>query len=90
MEPDGQTIALAPRDRVVIPFADTPRYPRQPLAAKARTLPGVESLTLLFAPQPPVLAATSDGQSCSVRRLFCIGRNYAAHAREMGQDPDHA
>jgi fumarylpyruvate hydrolase len=23
-----------------------------------------------------------------VRRLFCIGRNYAAHAREMGQNPD--
>jgi fumarylpyruvate hydrolase len=22
-----------------------------------------------------------------VRRLFCIGRNYAAHAREMGKDP---
>ncbi|MEM6711831.1 MAG: fumarylacetoacetate hydrolase family protein [Pseudomonadota bacterium] len=23
-----------------------------------------------------------------VRRIFCVGRNYAAHAREMGQDPD--
>jgi fumarylpyruvate hydrolase len=23
-----------------------------------------------------------------VRRVFCVGRNYAAHAREMGQDPD--
>jgi len=23
-----------------------------------------------------------------VRRIFCIGRNYAAHAREFGNDPD--
>ncbi|MFX8926194.1 fumarylacetoacetate hydrolase family protein, partial [Acinetobacter baumannii] len=22
-----------------------------------------------------------------VRRMYCIGRNYAAHAREMGSDP---
>ncbi|MFT4716690.1 MAG: fumarylpyruvate hydrolase [Paracoccaceae bacterium] len=24
----------------------------------------------------------------AVRRIFCVGRNYAAHAREMGHDPD--
>lgn len=23
-----------------------------------------------------------------VNRIFCVGRNYAAHAREMGKDPD--
>ena len=23
-----------------------------------------------------------------IRRVFCVGRNYAAHAREMGKDPD--
>src|SRR5687767_10631624 len=23
-----------------------------------------------------------------VRRVYCIGRNYAAHAREMGSDPN--
>lgn len=23
-----------------------------------------------------------------MRRIFCVGRNYAAHAREMGRDPD--
>ena len=23
-----------------------------------------------------------------VRRVYCVGRNYAAHAREMGQNPD--
>ncbi len=45
-------------------------------------------MILLFEPQPPTLAATSDGHQFPVRRLFCIGRNYAAHAREMGTDPD--
>jgi len=45
-------------------------------------------VTTLFAPQDPVLAATTDGNQFPVRRVFCIGRNYAAHAREMGRDPD--
>lgn len=45
-------------------------------------------MTLTFEPLPPVLAATSAGDRFPVRRLFCIGRNYAAHAREMGKDPD--
>lgn len=42
----------------------------------------------LFQPPAPILAATSDGNDFPVRRVFCIGRNYAAHAREMGRDPD--
>ncbi len=42
----------------------------------------------LFQPQAPILAATSNGNEFPVRRVFCIGRNYAAHAREMGRDPD--
>lgn len=45
-------------------------------------------MTLTFQPAPPVLAPTTTGDSFPVRRLFCIGRNYAAHAREMGKDPD--
>ncbi len=28
------------------------------------------------------------GGGFPVRRVFCVGRNYAAHAREMGGDPD--
>ena len=28
------------------------------------------------------------GDLFPVRRIFCVGRNYAAHAREMGDDPD--
>jgi len=45
-------------------------------------------VTQLFEAPAPILAATSDGNLFPVRRLFCIGRNYAAHAREMGRDPD--
>jgi len=45
-------------------------------------------MTLLFEPQAPVLAATTTGEHFPVRRVFCVGRNYAAHAREMGRDPD--
>lgn len=43
---------------------------------------------VLFDPLPPILARTSDGRNFPVRRIFCVGRNYAAHAREMGRDPD--
>ncbi|WP_443748164.1 fumarylacetoacetate hydrolase family protein [Asticcacaulis solisilvae] len=42
----------------------------------------------VFEPQAPVVAVTSRGEGFPVRRVFCIGRNYAAHAREMGHDPD--
>ena len=28
------------------------------------------------------------GGSFPVRRVFCVGRNYAEHSREMGSDPD--
>ncbi|MBZ0128525.1 MAG: fumarylacetoacetate hydrolase family protein [Rhodobacteraceae bacterium] len=38
-------------------------------------------------PQPSVAVANSEARF-PVRRIFCVGRNYAAHAREMGRDPD--
>ncbi len=39
---------------------------------------------------PPVIALPiADSQTqFPVRRVYCIGRNYAAHAIEMGHDPD--
>ena len=36
----------------------------------------------------PTVVMTTGGDGFPVRRVFCIGRNYAAHAREMGHDPD--
>ncbi|SHF61910.1 fumarylpyruvate hydrolase, partial [Acidocella aminolytica 101 = DSM 11237] len=41
----------------------------------------------VFAPPPPVTVPVTDGRLFPVRRIFCVGRNYAAHAREMGNDP---
>ena len=39
------------------------------------------------APQAAVPVRGSQ-QQYAVTRIFCVGRNYAAHAREMGFDPD--
>ncbi|GGC27182.1 5-carboxymethyl-2-hydroxymuconate isomerase [Siccirubricoccus deserti] len=39
---------------------------------------------------PPVIAAVpikGSSQMFPVRRIFCVGRNYAEHAIEMGSDP---
>jgi fumarylpyruvate hydrolase len=40
---------------------------------------------------PPATASlpiSTGAQRFPIRRVFCVGRNYAAHAREMGRDPD--
>ena len=39
-------------------------------------------------PAPAVLPVQGETASFPVHRIFCIGRNYAAHAVEMGHDPD--
>ncbi len=41
-------------------------------------------------PTPPASAIPVSGseQTFPVRRVYCIGRNYAAHTIEMGGDPD--
>jgi len=40
------------------------------------------------APQLPTLTVAGRDERFPVNRIFCVGRNYAAHAREMGKDPD--
>lgn len=45
-------------------------------------------MTFVFAPPAPVsLAVAGSTDRFPVRRVYCVGRNYAAHAREMGFDP---
>ncbi len=46
-------------------------------------------MSFVFEPQA-VTAVPIVGESATfpVRRVYCVGRNYAAHAREMGKDPD--
>jgi fumarylpyruvate hydrolase len=39
-------------------------------------------------PATPSVAVAGDPARFPVRRILCVGRNYAAHAREMGRDPD--
>lgn len=36
----------------------------------------------------PSIAVVGDVRRFAVNRIFCVGRNYADHAREMGHDPD--
>ena len=42
---------------------------------------------VLFAHEPSLVPVYGSDQQFAVRRIYCIGRNYAAHAREMGSDP---
>lgn len=39
------------------------------------------------APSTPALPVAGSADLFPVRRVYCVGRNYAAHAREMGGDP---
>ena len=43
----------------------------------------------VFAPAPPAAAPVRGrAQAFPIRRIFCVGRNYEAHAREMGAAVD--
>ena len=40
------------------------------------------------APVIPSLPVVGESKRFPVNRIYCVGRNYADHAREMGHDPD--
>jgi fumarylpyruvate hydrolase len=42
----------------------------------------------VFTVAQPTLPIVGTSEVFPVRRIYCIGRNYAAHAREMGSDPN--
>jgi fumarylpyruvate hydrolase len=45
-------------------------------------------MQFVFDPPPaPSVAITGSDARFPVRRIFCVGRNYADHVREMGSDP---
>lgn len=44
--------------------------------------------TLFQLPEPPAVSVVDETARFPVRRIFCVGRNYEAHAREMGFAPD--
>jgi fumarylpyruvate hydrolase len=39
------------------------------------------------APKAPTLPIAGESMRFPIRRIFCVGRNYAEHSREMGHDP---
>ena len=45
---------------------------------------------LFTPPTTPSLPIVGDTRRFPVRRILCVGQNYAAHAREMGGDPSRA
>jgi len=49
----------------------------------------ISQTEFVFAPAPVVSVAIRDSIArYPVRRVYCVGRNYAEHTREMGHDPD--
>jgi 2-keto-4-pentenoate hydratase/2-oxohepta-3-ene-1,7-dioic acid hydratase in catechol pathway len=42
---------------------------------------------VLFAHEGSFIPVLGTSQTFQVRRIYCVGRNYAAHSREMGSDP---
>ena len=38
--------------------------------------------------ETPSVAVAGTADRFPVRRIYCVGRNYAAHSREMGHDPE--
>lgn len=55
------------------------------------TRPGQEPLTgggyVIDPPERPAVAVEGSALLFPVRRIYCVGRNYAEHAVEMGHDP---
>ena len=43
---------------------------------------------VLFAHTGSYIPVVGTAQRFQVRRIYCVGRNYAAHSREMGSDPN--
>jgi fumarylpyruvate hydrolase len=53
-------------------------------------MPETPAMPEFVIPPPRVSSVAVAGTNARfpVRRIICVGRNYAAHAREMGRDPD--
>lgn len=49
----------------------------------------MSTISYLFTPQPqPALPIVGGTAQFPVHRIYCVGRNYAEHAIEMGHDPN--
>ena len=70
--PTGSAAAVA-----ALAGCATGRAPRRRLGSRT-----------VFTVAQPMLPIVGTSEMFPVRRIYCIGRNYAAHAREMGSDPE--
>jgi fumarylpyruvate hydrolase len=78
--PRSMTMAKAKKAK---PKANAKARPKSPAkSAKVKAGP-----TPLFTVARTTLPIVGSNHLFPVRRVYCIGRNYAAHAREMGSDP---
>jgi fumarylpyruvate hydrolase len=62
------------------------RFTIRPIPDPAKETPIVTAL--LFELALPSVPVKGEAALYPVRRVFCVGRNYAGHAREMGSDPN--
>src|SRR5699024_5611153 len=61
------------------------------LCRRKKLMPDTRQISPEFAISPPPVASlpiSGSDKVFPINRVFCIGRNYAAHAVEMGHDPD--
>ena len=57
------------------------------IAAGGRSGTAIAQPQTVFTVVPTLIPIAGSAASFPVRRIYCIGRNYAAHSREMGSDP---
>jgi fumarylpyruvate hydrolase len=53
-----------------------------------RTRGDITMSFVIPAPTQPSLPVEGTADRFPIRRIYCVGRNYAEHAREMGHDPN--
>jgi fumarylpyruvate hydrolase len=82
-------ITLQPPKRSGVPVRDFCYKPQTLRLPAPKDHPGklMPADRFVFAPRPPIAAPVTGGDLFPLRRIFCVGRNYAEHAREMGHVP---
>jgi fumarylpyruvate hydrolase len=64
-----------------------PHFSQNSAVATAGAVAGQHPVQTPFQVPATFIPIAGSDEMYPVRRIYCIGRNYAAHAREMGSDP---
>ena len=81
----SRTVPCSPHSHSPTRTASVPTTAHCPLARSSRT-PNPEPRTPNPEPRTPLTLTLPDGRELRPGKILCIGRNYAAHAAEMGSD----